>query len=79
MPLKEIITKTLQTVIRSVEHNRDTDKYEMVIQSKFILEELKTIITQHGPSLVQIRRRRGHASLYECPVDTYELLKTRIG
>lgn len=77
--LKEIITKTLQTVIRSARRNEDTKKYEMEIKSKFILEELKAIITQHGPSLVQIRKRKGLASLYECPEDTYNLLKEKVG
>ena len=51
----------------------------MVIKSRIILEELNRIISQQGPLLVQLAKKKGIASLYECPEDTYNLLKTVVG
>lgn len=73
------ITNTLQAVIRSAKKNEETDNYEMVIKSKIILEELNRIISQQGPLLVQIAKKKGIASLYNCPEDTYNLLKKAVG
>ncbi len=50
-----------------------------LIKSKIILEELNSIISQQGPLLVQIAKKKGIASLYVCPEDTYNLLKKAVG
>jgi hypothetical protein len=73
------ITNTLQAVIRSAKKNTENDQFEMVIKSKIILEELNSIISQQGPLLVQIAKKKGIASLYVCPEDTYNLLKKAVG
>jgi len=73
------ITNTLQAIIRSAKKNKETEHYEMVIKSKIILEELNRIISQQGPLLVQIAKKKGIASLYDCPEDTYNLLKKAVG
>jgi hypothetical protein len=77
--IQKYITNTLQAVIRSATKNKDTEKFEMVIKSRIILEELNRIISQQGPLLVQLAKKKGIASLYECPEDTYNLLKTVVG
>lgn len=77
--IQAYITNTLQAVIKSAKKNEETDHFEMVIKSKIILEELNRIISQQGPLLVQIAKRKGIASLYNCPEDTYNLLKKAVG
>ncbi len=77
--IQKYITNTLKTVICSAMKNQDTQKFEMVIKSKIILEELNRIVSQQGPQLVQIAKKKGIASLYECPEDTYNLLKEKVG
>ena len=77
--IQKYITNTLHAVIRSATKNKDTEKFEMVIKSRIILEELNRIISQQGPLLVQLAKKKGIASLYECPEDTYNLLKTVVG
>lgn len=73
------ITNTLQAVIRSAQKNAETNQFEIVIKSRIILEELNRIISQQGPLLVQITKKKGIASLYICPEDTYDLLKEAVG
>jgi ribosomal protein L22 len=77
--IQRYITNTLQAVIKSAKKNDETDNFEMIIKSKIILEELNRIIAQQGPSLVQISKKKGIASLYTCPEDTYNLLKKMVG
>jgi hypothetical protein len=77
--IQDFIGNTLRTVISSASFNDDTELFEMVIKSKIILEELNRIISQQGPLLIQISKKKGIASQYLCPTDTYNLLKKSVG
>jgi hypothetical protein len=77
--IQDYIINTIQNVLKSAKKNEDTNQYEMVIQSRIILEELNNIISQQGPTLVQINKKKGIASLYLCPEDTYKLLLKTVG
>lgn len=73
------IDASLREVVESAKWNKGRKKYEMVIESDVIREELDLIVTQNGPTLAPLRKKRLSACQYEAEPDTYDMLKRVLG
>ena len=69
------IRNTIKTVLRNAEPNMDTDNIEMEISSLVIKDEINNLLSQKRARLLQLSKKRGYASIYECPLDTFDFLR----
>ena len=72
--LENEIKNTLKEVILACIKNED--KYEVVIQSDNVLEELNRILTQVNPVLEPIKKVRDSSRKYSMTEDTYNALES---
>lgn len=66
-------------VIRAAKKSSDGTRWDMLLKSEVILEELNLTIAEKGPTLKRIRLKTGSAGQYEAEEDTYNLLKNEYG
>lgn len=71
--LESEINNTLKQVM--LEYTKNDDKYEVIIQSDNVLEELNRILTQVNPVLEPIKKVRDSSRKYSMAEDTYNALK----
>lgn len=69
------IRNTIKNVLREAYVNQDTGNIEMEITSTVIKDEINTLLSQKRPRLLQLSKKRGYASIYECRLDTYDFLR----
>ncbi len=74
--ISDFINNTLKNIVKS--GKAEDEKYQIIIYSKVILEELNLLISQKGPGLEQIKKIKDTSSKFSCPVDTYNLLKKEL-
>lgn len=72
--LESEINNTLKEVVENCSLN--IDKYETIIQSDNVLEELNRILTQVNPSLEPIKKVRDSSRKYTMSEDTYNALRS---
>ncbi len=73
------VHSSAKSVVQKAKLNEDSEKWEMLIGSEVILEELNVIISRKGPTLKPVQLKRNCSGLYEAEEDTYKLLKTELG
>ncbi|HWN80832.1 MAG TPA: hypothetical protein VNM87_01935 [Candidatus Udaeobacter sp.] len=73
------VQASAKAVVASATLNASTERWEMVIHSEVILEELNFVITVKAPTLKTVTLKRGSAGQYEAEQDTYQLLRTEYG
>ena len=66
-------------VVASATENENTGRWEMLIDSDVILEELNHAIAKKAPTLKTVRLKRDSAGQYEAEEDTYQLLRREYG
>ncbi len=63
----------LRNLKESIERSNHVDgDYELFVKSKFILEELKKLISSLDGELAPIKKKRDTSSIYIIPNDTYQ-------
>jgi hypothetical protein len=77
--IQEFVKNSLKSNVEKAIWNEDTSMFDIVLTSTVILEELNTIISQKGSTLQSIQKVKGAAAKYQCPEDTYDLLKIELG
>jgi hypothetical protein len=75
--LEEQIKKTVIQVLNNATPNGD--KYTIEIKSENLLQEINELISEKGAGLHKVTAVRNVASLYDCPIDTMNLLKSEYG
>lgn len=75
--LEEQINNSVKVVLQGAKLVKD--KYRIEIKSNNVLQELNEVISEKGPGLYKVQAVRGIASLYECPKETMDLLKSEYG
>jgi hypothetical protein len=73
------VNASAKAVVAAANKNTDTGRWEMLIDSEVILEELNLVIGKKGPTLKTVRLKQGSAGQYEAEEDTYNLLKVEYG
>ena len=73
------VNASTKGVVTTAKKNKDTGRWEMLIDSEVILEELNLVIAKKGPTLKPVRLKKESAGQYEAEEDTYHLLKTEYG
>jgi hypothetical protein len=73
------VKSTAKAVITAATKNADTDRWEMLIDSAVILEELNQAIRTKKPTLKLVQLKLGSAGQYEADPDTYTFLKGEYG
>jgi hypothetical protein len=73
------IRASATAVIRAAEKSTDEARWDILIKSEVILEELNLTVAEKGPTLKRIRLKTGSAGQYEAEEDTYNLLKNEYG
>ena len=73
------VKSSARAVIRAATHNPDTHRWEMLIDSTVILEELNQAIRTKRPTLRLVQLKLGSAGQYEAEPDTYTFLKAEYG
>ena len=71
--LESEINNTLKQIVEDC--NLNSDKYETIIQSDNVLEELNRILTQVNPVLEPIKKVRDSSRKYAMSEDTYNALR----
>ena len=64
-----------KAVIAAAKKNEDSKRWEMLINSNVILEELNLVVAKKAPTLKPIHLKKESAGQYEAEEDTYQLLK----
>jgi|SRR5271154_2386872 len=69
------VENSAKDVLASAKKNNDSGKWEMLVSSNVILEELNLTIAKKKPGLNPIHLKKDSAGQYEADEDTYNLLK----
>jgi hypothetical protein len=73
------VEESPRAVVEGAKRNSNTERWEMVIESAIILEELNQVLARKAPALKTVRLKPGSARQYEAEEDTYQLLRNEYG